>query len=124
VCERVAIAKIKKSNFWVFVVDKGVEYGMNFNQPKNLMVFKVSKKAARVEVAKVFNSMPGWIKSQIKTVVAKSRDDVRILLSGSRQAIIGDSSRLERKFAVLKVLMTRKANIYDVSAPDVPVTRK
>ena len=124
VSERVAIATIKKSNYWVFVDAKGVEYGKTFNQPKNLMVFKVSKKAARVEVAKVFNSMPGWIKSQIKTVVAKSRDDVRILLSGSRQAIIGDSSRLERKFAVLKVLMTRKANIYDVSAPDVPVTRK
>jgi len=124
VSERIAVATIKKSNFWVFVDAKGVEYGKTFNQPKNLMVFEVSKKSARKEVAKIFTQMPAWLKSQVDYVSAKSRDNVRILLGNSRQAIVGDSSRLERKFAVLKVLMTRKARVYDVSAPDVPVTRK
>jgi cell division protein FtsQ len=124
VSERIAVATIKKSNYWVFVDAKGVEYGKTFNQPKNLMIFEVSKKAARVEVAKVFTSMPGWLKAQTKSLSATSLDNVRISLGNSRQAIVGDASRLERKFSVLKVLMTQKAKVYDVSAPDVPVTRK
>lgn len=124
VSERIAIATIKKSTYWVFVDANGVEYGKSFNQPKNLMIFEVKNRLARIELAKVYSSMPGWIKSEMKTISATSRDNVRIQLGNSREAIIGDSSRLERKFAVLKVLMTRVARIYDVSAPDVPVTRK
>ncbi len=124
VSERVALATIHKTNFWVFVDAKGVEYGKTFNQPKDLMVFDVNNKKARIEVAKTYSQMPKWLKAQVKTITATSRDNVRLKLGNSSQAIIGDSSRLERKFAVLKVLITRKARIYDVSAPDVPVTRK
>ncbi|MEY3696633.1 MAG: hypothetical protein RJA41_283 [Actinomycetota bacterium] len=124
VSERIAVATIKKNSYWVFVDEKGVAYGKTFNQPKNLMIFEVSKKAARVEIAKVFTSMPGWLKTQTKSLSATSRDNVKIELNNSREVIVGDSSRLERKFSVLKVLVTRKAKVYDVSAPDVPVTRK
>ena len=124
VSERVALATIHKTNYWVFVDSKGVEYGKTFNQPKDLMIFNVKKKNARVELANTYSQMPKWLKNQVKTVSATSRDNVRLQLGNSSEAIIGDSSRLERKFAVLKVLMTRKARIFDVSAPDVPVTRK
>ncbi len=124
VSERIAVATIHKSNYWVFVDAKGVEYGKTFNQPKDLMVLNVRGKAARVEVAKVWSNLPGWIKVQVKNVSATSRDNVQLQLGNSRAVIIGDSSRLERKLSVLKVLMTRKARIFDVSAPDVPVTRK
>ena len=124
VSERIAVATIKKNSYWVFVDEKGVEYGKTFNQPKSLMIFEVSKKAARVEIAKVFTSMPGWLKAQTKSLSATSRDNVKIELNNSREVIVGDSSRLDRKFSVLKVLVSRKAKVYDVSAPDVPVTRK
>jgi cell division protein FtsQ len=124
VTERIAIATIQKAGHWEFVDAKGVAYGKTFSQPKELMVFNVYNKAARIEVANVYSQMPGWIKNQVKTIGATSRDNVQVDLGKSRKAIIGDSSRLERKFAVLKVLLTRKARIYDVSAPDVPVTRK
>ena len=124
VSERIAIATVQKSDYWVFADAKGVEYGKSFSQPKGLMIFNVANKSARIEVAKVYSAMPGWLKSEMKTIYATSRDDVRLVLANSQVAIIGDGSRLERKFAVLKVLLTRKAKIYDVSAPDVPVTRK
>jgi cell division protein FtsQ len=124
VTERIAIATIQKAGHWEFVDAKGVAYGKTFSQPKELMVFNVDNKAARAEVAIVYSQMPGWIKALVKTIGATSRDNVQVDLGKSGKAIIGDSSRLERKFAVLKVLLTRKARIYDVSAPDVPVTRK
>jgi cell division protein FtsQ len=124
VTERIAIATIQKAGHWEFVDANGVAYGKTFSQPKELMVFNVNNKASRIEVANVYSQMPGWIKNQVETIGATSRDNVQVDLGKSRKAIIGDSSRLERKFAVLKVLLTRKARIYDVSAPDVPVTRK
>jgi cell division protein FtsQ len=124
VTERIAIATIQKAGHWEFVDANGVAYGKTFSQPRELMVFNVNNKASRIEVANVYSQMPGWIKNQVETIGATSRDNVQVDLGKSRKAIIGDSSRLERKFAVLKVLLTRKARIYDVSAPDVPVTRK
>lgn len=124
VSERVAIATVKVGSHWEFVDAAGVAYGKTFNQPKNLMVFQVTKKSARVEIAKVFSNLPKWLKLQIQTIGANSRDNVQIGLEKNRTVIIGDSSRLDRKLAVLKVLLSQKARIFDVSAPDVPVTRK
>ena len=124
VTERVAIGTIKVAGHWEFVDQNGVAYGKTFNQPKDLMVFDVNQKLARVEVAKIYKNAPAWLISQIKGIGATSRDNVKIGLSDNRTVIFGDSSRIERKLAVLKVLLTKKARIYDVSAPDVPVTRK
>lgn len=124
VTERVAIGTIKVAGHWEFVDQNGVAYGKTFNQPKDLMVFDVKQKLARVEVAKIYKNAPAWLISQIKSIGANSRDNVKIGLSDNRTVIFGDSSRIERKLAVLKVLLTKKARIYDVSAPDVPVTRK
>lgn len=124
VTERIAIATIKVGSHWEFVDADGVAYGKTFNQPKGLMVFDVTQSLARVEVAKVFANLPNWLKSQVISIGANSRDNVQITLQNNRKAILGDSSRLERKMAVLEVLLTQKARIYDVSAPDVPVTRK
>lgn len=124
VTERVAVGTIKVAGHWEFVDKNGVAYGKTFNQPKDLMVFDVSQNLARVEVAKIYKNVPTWLKSQIKGIGASSRDNVKIALSDNRTVIFGDSSRIERKLAVLQVLLTKKARIYDVSAPDVPVTRK
>lgn len=124
VSERKAIATIKEHNYWVFVDAKGVTYGKTFNQPKDLMVLATSSNPALIEAAKVYGEVPKWLDHQIKSVTATSRDNVRLVMIKNRTAIIGDYSRLTRKFAVLKVLLTQKARIYDVSAPDVPVTRK
>lgn len=123
VSERKAIATIKKHNYWVFVDAHGVTYGKTFNQPKELMVIN-SGKSGLAEAARIYSEVPNWLNQQIVSVTASSRDDVRLLLSRNRTVIVGDYSRLNRKFAVLKVLLTQKARIFDVSAPDVPVTRK
>lgn len=124
VAERQAIATVKKDNYWVFIDANGVSYGKTFNQPKNLMVLDSQNKSGLVEAAKIYGEVPKWLDSQVISVTAASRDNVRFLMTKNRIAIIGDYSRLTRKFAVLKVLLTQKARVFDVSAPDVPVTRK
>ena len=58
------------------------------------------------------------------TKIVLCADEVTLQLTRGRTVIWGDTSQGARKGAVLAVLLTRKADVYDVSVPDAPTTRK
>lgn len=71
----------------------------------------------------VWAELPAALRAYVTSVAAPSPADVTLRLRGDRTVIWGDPGDAQRKLAVLRALMTRKAATYDVSTPDVPVTK-
>ena len=66
----------------------------------------------------------GAVAADVRQVRAASPDDVRLQLTKGRTVVWGSAERSARKAAVLAVLLTRRASVYDVTAPDAPTTTK
>jgi cell division protein FtsQ len=72
----------------------------------------------------VLDQLTEPVREQVRQVRAASPEDVEVRLTKGRTVLWGSPERGQRKAAVLAVLITRKAHVYDVSAPDAPTTRK
>jgi cell division protein FtsQ len=72
----------------------------------------------------VLDQLSEPVREQVRQVRAASPEDVEVRLTRGRTVVWGSTERGQRKAAVLAVLITRKAHVYDVSAPDAPTTRK
>ena len=72
----------------------------------------------------VLEALPAAVRGSVRQVRAASAEEVVVQLSKGRTVRWGSPDRGARKAAVLAVLVTRKAHVYDVSAPDAPTTRK
>ena len=59
----------------------------------------------------------------MRSISAASPDSITLNLGSGVKVVWGSSDDSERKAEVLSVLMRRKATVYDVSAPDLPVTK-
>ena len=70
----------------------------------------------------VLDALPVQVRAQVREVRAASLEQVTLRLTRGRTVEWGSAERSERKAAVLAVLLTRKARVYDVSAPDSPTT--
>ena len=79
---------------------------------------------ALLAALRVLDALPPDVRAKVRQVSATSPDDVRLRLSRERTVVWGSDERNARKSAVLEVLLTRKARVYDVSAPDIPTTAK
>lgn len=77
---------------------------------------------ARAALA-VWAELPKALRSAVESVAAPSPADVTLQLSGRRTVVWGDPAQAARKLVVLRALMTHPAGTYDVSTPDVPVTK-
>lgn len=72
----------------------------------------------------VLGQLPPAVREQVVEVRAPARDRVTLRLTRGRIVIWGAPDRGPRKAEVLAALVTRKARVYDISAPDTPTTRK
>jgi len=72
----------------------------------------------------VLGDLPPGLRRAVREVRAADPEDVTLRLSRRRVVMWGSPDRGPRKAAVLAALVTRKARVYDVSAPDTPTTRK
>lgn len=72
----------------------------------------------------VLASLPADLARRVVSVQADSLDDVELTLRSGDLVRWGSSDEPDRKAAVLKALMKRKADLYDVSAPGLPTTYK
>jgi cell division protein FtsQ len=79
--------------------------------------------AARA-AATVVTAMPDATRERVRSVEIRTLDDIRITLGGSREVRWGSAERSTEKAAVLEALLRRDASVYDVSAPDLPTTRR
>ncbi len=77
---------------------------------------------ALVAAVTVYEALPRGLKNRVKKVVATSRDNVELTLKSGALVRWGSAEELEFKAQVLEALLTRRAEIYDVSAPELPTT--
>jgi cell division protein FtsQ len=77
---------------------------------------------ALVAAVEVLISLPENLRTKVTRLVANSRDDVELILKSGSTVRWGSSEEAEFKAQVLEALLTRRAEIYDVSAPELPTT--
>ena len=77
---------------------------------------------ALIAAVEVLVSLPENLRSKVTQLSASSRDDVELILKSGSTVRWGSSEEAEFKSQVLQALLTRRAEIYDVSAPELPTT--
>ncbi len=97
----------------------GKDYATVVQPPDGLPELKVSPDAVAAAVT-VLTQVPEALRNDVLSVTADSPSDVRLTLSGGREARWGSPEDTSRKAAVLAVLMTRKGTVFDVSSPELP----
>lgn len=81
----------------------------------------VTDPAAAAAVAVVV-ALPPQLSRRVETVTANAADRVVVTLRGGATVAWGGADATERKARVLLLLLPRRADRYDVSAPEAPVT--
>ncbi len=127
VTERTASAVRARGSSWELVDRTGVPFATVERRPKRLPLISapVDQGPAALKVAlDVLEGLPVAVRDQVRQVRAADAEHVSIKLTRGRSVNWGGPERSERKSAVLTALLTRKARVYDVSAPDIPTTRR
>lgn len=125
--ERAPAAVVRKGADWLLVDRGGVAFALDRRRPDGLPVLDAPSGAGRAQLRSaldVLDSLPAAVRSDVREVSVVSAEEVTLRLSKGRSVVWGSTERAERKAAVLSVLLSRKASVYDVSAPDTPTTRK
>ena len=125
--ERTPAAVLFRSDAWLLLDGGGTAFDRLEKRPKGLPAVTTpsggGEEALRAAL-RVLDVLPADVRAEVRQVSASSPDDVRLRLSRNRTVVWGSDERNARKSAVLDVLLTRKARVYDVSAPDIPTTAK
>ena len=125
--ERVPAAVRERGSGFVLVDRTGVAFDQVATRPKDLPLVSAPVSAgppALRAALDVLDAVPSSIRGEVRSVRAASPDEVTVQLTHHRTVVWGDTGLGSRKGAVLAVLLTRKAAVYDVSVPDAPTTRK
>lgn len=125
--ERTPAAVRQRGSSWELVDRTGVTFATEASRPEGLPVVSTpfgSGRAAARTALDVLEVLPPEVLSQVREVRALDGEHVTMRLSGKRSVVWGSGERSQRKADVLAVLLTRKAAVYDVSAPDIPTTRR
>ncbi|MGI8814063.1 MAG: cell division protein FtsQ/DivIB [Pseudonocardia sp.] len=72
----------------------------------------------------VLAALPTPVRDQLQVVEAAGPRAVTLRLAGGKQVRWGTAADSDRKAAVLAVLMSQSASVYDVSAPELPTVRR
>jgi cell division protein FtsQ len=70
----------------------------------------------------VLSTLPDNLVRRVVSLYATTRDDVSLTLRSGDVVRWGSADQAEFKARVLKAIMKRKADVYDVSAPELPTT--
>jgi cell division protein FtsQ len=74
-------------------------------------------------IVTVSAALPDSLRSRVISISAGSPDSIALNLQAGIKVVWGSADDSPRKAEVLTVLMRRQAQVYDVSAPDLPVTK-
>jgi cell division protein FtsQ len=125
--ERVPAAVRERGSGFVLVDRTGVVFDEVGVRPRNLPLVSapVSAGAPALRAAlDALDDVPASVRGQVRSVRAADAEEVTLQLTRGRTVVWGDPGLGQRKGAVLAVLLSRKARVYDVSVPDAPTTRK
>lgn len=125
--ERTAVAARPVGSAWQLVDRSGVAFAVEARRPKGLPIVTAPPDAGRRDLRAgldAVRALPAPVREQVREVRASDADHVTLRLSKGRTVVWGSAERAERKASVLAVLLSRRASVYDVSAPDIPTTRR
>lgn len=129
VVERTAVAAVPSATGVTLVDASGLPFATAASAPRGTVSLRVGgalpgpgDASARAAMS-VWRELPGQVRRQLTAVSAPTPGGVTLSLAGDRTVIWGSPGNGERKLAVLTALLRRPAHVYDVSAPDVAVTR-
>lgn len=123
VTEREPVAQIPVGS-QVAVLDRtGVVIELRDVAPPMLPVLKVPAPGtgdpATTAALEVITSLPSHLAGRVRQVTADTGEDVTLGLSDGRTVVWGGTDRPEAKARILTSLLRKKAEVYDVSSPDV-----
>ncbi|MEU8249003.1 FtsQ-type POTRA domain-containing protein [Nonomuraea sp. NPDC048916] len=123
VVEREPVAALYVGGKAAVIDEHGVVIDVKDLAPPLLPVLKVDRPAAGDPAAMtaltVIRDLPASLAGRVRQVRATSAEDVTFELSDGRTVIWGGSDRSDDKARILTTLLRRKADVYDVSSPDV-----
>jgi cell division protein FtsQ len=125
--ERTAAAVQARGPAYVLVDREGVAFAPVQRRPAGLPLVSAPVDAgppALRAALDVLDQLTGPVRDQVRQVRAATAEQVELRLTRGRTVLWGSTERGARKAAVLAVLLSRKAQVYDVSAPDTPTTRR
>jgi cell division protein FtsQ len=126
--ERVPVAAVATATGQVLVDRTGMPFGTDATVP-GLLDLRVPDVVVghRDQVARaaldVWAALPAGVRAQVRWVAGQSTYDVSFGLASGSTVRWGSADDTAEKLAVLAALMRHHASVYDVSTPDVPVTR-
>ncbi|MEV8372217.1 FtsQ-type POTRA domain-containing protein [Kribbella sp. NPDC056861] len=126
VTERVPVVVVTDGSNFELVDATGVAFKTVPAKPEGLpeaLVVGSRREVTISSVVTVSAALPASLRSQVVSISAASPDSITLNLGSKVKVVWGSSDDSERKAAVLSVLMKRDAQVYDVSAPDLPVTK-
>lgn len=72
----------------------------------------------------IWQSLPDELRGKVVGVSASTRDDVELVLKSGAKVRWGSAEQGELKAQTLAALLQRRAEFYDVSAPELPTTQQ
>ncbi len=126
VTERVPVVVVTDGSNFELVDATGVAFKTVPAKPDGLpqaLVVGTRRDVTIRSVVTVSAALPTELREQVETISASSPDSIILNLGSKVRVVWGSSDDSARKAEVLSVLMRREAKVYDVSAPDLPVTK-
>jgi len=122
--ERAPTAVRRHGSGFRLVDDSGVAFAVVRKRPRGLPLVSGAGQAGLRAAVDVLAATPPKVRRALLEVRATSPEVVSLRLTRRRTVVWGSPERGARKAEVLTALMTRRASVYDVSAPDAPTTRR
>ncbi|MEU0570800.1 FtsQ-type POTRA domain-containing protein [Nonomuraea sp. NPDC005983] len=123
VVEREAVAAVLAGGKAALIDGQGVVIEIKDVAPARLPVLKVDRPGAgdpaTMAALKVIGNLPATLTGRVRAVQATSPEGVSLRLTDGRTIVWGGTDRGTDKARILASLLTRKADVYDVSSPDV-----
>ena len=126
VTERVPVVVVTDGSRFELVDATGTAFKTVSDRPDGLPEARVTGTRRDVTIRSVVTvsaALPDDVRAETSSISAASPDSITLNLPSGVKVVWGSSDDSERKAEVLNVLMKRKAKVYDVSAPDLPVTK-
>jgi cell division protein FtsQ len=126
ITERVPVVVVTDGKKFELVDATGVSFKSVQTRPEGLpeaLVVGARRDVTIRSVVTVSAALPIALRAEVASISAASPDSITLNLGSGVKVVWGSSDDSERKAEVLSVLMKRKAEVYDVSAPDLPVTK-
>ncbi|MEU4224509.1 FtsQ-type POTRA domain-containing protein [Nonomuraea sp. NPDC026600] len=123
VVEREPVAAVTAGGKAALIDKTGVVIEIKDMVPPGLPTLKLDRPAAgdptTMAALQVIQSLPDDLAAKVRLVRASSPEGVSLELSDGRSVVWGGSDRGADKARILATLLRRKADVYDVSSPDV-----